>query len=50
MCDLPNAVALKTEAIRRARQVRDMARIKPDAHAHYLAEVAAGHVSEHRYL
>lgn len=48
MANMPGAVALKAEAIRCARHVRDAG--KPDAHAHYLAEVAAGHVSEHRHL
>jgi hypothetical protein len=47
MCNLPNAVEEKTEAIRRAREIRDA---KVDAHRHYLAEFAAGHVREHRYL
>lgn len=47
MCNLPNAVELKTEAIRRARVIRDG---KPDAHTAYLAETAAGVRSEHRYL
>lgn len=49
MCDLPNAVELKTEAISRARYVRAMTG-KPDAHDHYFGMVAAGHISEHRYL
>lgn len=47
MCDLPDAVVLKTEAIRRARRVRDR---KPDAHQIYQSEFAVGGVSEHRYL
>ncbi len=47
MCNLPNAVEEKAEMIRRARAVRDA---KPDAHAFYLAEVAAGRYEEHRYL
>lgn len=47
MCNLPDSIALKTEAIRRAREVRDR---KPDAHQHYLHEVTSGVYSEHRYL
>jgi hypothetical protein len=47
MCNLPNAVELKTEAIRRARAVRDQ---KWDAHAHYLMEQSQGRHPESRYL
>lgn len=48
MCNLPNAVEDKTEAIRRSREIRDW---KPDAHRVYLDEfAAAGAVREHRYL
>jgi hypothetical protein len=52
MCNLPDAVEQKTEAIRRARGVRDRVQIprKPDAHDFYLAELEAGRQSEHRYL
>jgi glycosyltransferase involved in cell wall biosynthesis len=52
MADLPDGVSLKTEAIRRARYVRDRGWIRPkvDAHDHYLAEMAAGGVREHRHL
>ena len=46
MCNLPDAVAQKTEAIRRAREIRDQV----DAHAHYMREFATGRVKEHRYL
>lgn len=48
MCNLPNAVALKTEAIRRGRWVRSM--VKQDAHAIYMAEAKRGEYHEHRYL
>jgi len=47
MCNLPDAVEQKTEAIRRAREIRDR---KIDPHELYLAEMKAGHVKEHRYL
>jgi hypothetical protein len=47
MCNLPNANALKAEAIRRARAVRDQ---KWDAHAHYLMEQSQGRHPESRYL
>jgi glycosyltransferase involved in cell wall biosynthesis len=52
MCDLPDAVALKTEAIRRGRYVRDRGwiREKTDPHTLYLAEMAVGGVPEHRHL
>lgn len=47
MAELPDGPALKGEAIRRAREIRDA---RPDAHGHYLAEMAAGRVREHRHL
>ena len=47
MCNLPDAVALKTEAIRRARMVRDGQ--KPSEHEIYMAEYGTVH-GEHRYL
>lgn len=46
MCNLPDAVALKTEAISRARAVRDR---KPSEHQIYMAELGTPH-GEHRYL
>lgn len=47
MCNQDGFTEQKTEAIRRAREIRDL---KPDPHEVYLAEMAAGHVREHRYL
>lgn len=46
MCNLPDAIALKTEAIARARAVRDR---KPSEHQIYMAELGTPH-GEHRYL
>lgn len=46
MCNLPDAVALKTEAITRARTVRAR---KPSEHVIYMAELGTPH-GEQRYL
>lgn len=46
MCNLPDAVALKAEAIGRARAVRVR---KPSEHDIYMAEIGTVH-GEHRYL
>jgi hypothetical protein len=46
MADLPDGVEQKTEAIRRARAIRDG---KTDPHALYLAEHRAGRKREHRF-
>lgn len=48
MCNQENAVELKTEAIMRARQVRDVHR--PSAHRLYMDGLAVGSKPEHRYL
>jgi hypothetical protein len=48
MCNQDNAVELKTEAIMRARQVRDVRR--PSAHRAYMDGLAVGSKPEHRYL
>jgi hypothetical protein len=48
MCNLPDGVEQKTEAIERARWVRS--HHKPDAHAVYMREALAGRIAEHRYL
>ena len=46
MADLPDGVALKHEAIRRARSVRDA---KTDPHDLYMDEHRAGRKREHRF-